>query len=367
MPPGSPLEADRRYSRDVLPRVSRTFALNIRLLAGGLADAVRTAYLLCRSADALEDSWPGPPEAVGGRFDALQAALGGDDRAAERLAAEAAERARSASAGGTAPAPSDPARGPASRAVAARDPAVAELSLVASLPRVLRVHAALPAADREAVTECVRVMASGMRRYAVRAASRPEGAPHLDDQGELHDYCWVVAGCVGTMLTRLVTPRLRGLAERDTVRLSELAPVVGEALQLTNILLDWPSDVRRGRCYVPGTWLAEAGLAPADLVGADRAGVRAIEERLEALARAALARVPEYLALVPRRAVRYRLFVLWPAIWALRSLEHARRDPEFPWGARRPRLPRAALWRAAIASALAPEPGAALRRARATA
>jgi len=351
MPHAAATPEDLRYCRAVLPRVSRTFALNIRLLAGGLAEAVRTGYLLCRSADALEDSWPGAPHEIEARFDALLAGLGGDAQAARDLAAAAGARL---AAGGAAGVPGG---------ARARDAVAAELALVAHLPAVLRVHAALAAADREAVAECVRTMARGMRRYAARAAGRARGAPYLDDEGELHDYCWVVAGCVGTMLTRLAGQRLGGLAARDEARLHELAPVVGEALQLTNILLDWPSDVRRGRCHVPAAWLDEAGLAPTDLVGADRPGVRALAARLERLARAALGRVPDYLALVPRRAVRYRLFVAWPALWALRSLEHARRDPEFPWGEARPRLPRAELWRVALGALIAPEPADPLRRA----
>ena len=84
--------------------------------------------------------------------------------------------------------------------------------------------------------------------------------------------------------------------------------------------------------------------------------------RLESLARAALARVPDYLDLVPTEHVRYRLFCLWPALWALGSLRHARRDPEFPWGERRPRLPKRVLWSAALRSLLAAHHGAALRR-----
>jgi hypothetical protein len=56
------------------------------------------------------------------------------------------------------------------------------------------------------------------------------------------------------------------------------------------------------------------------------------------------------MALIPRSAPRFRLFCLWPAVWAAGSLAHARRDPEFPWGARRPRLPRGELWRRAVGS-----------------
>jgi farnesyl-diphosphate farnesyltransferase len=44
-----------RFAREVLPAVSRTFALSIRLLPGALGRAVRTAYLLCRIADTIED------------------------------------------------------------------------------------------------------------------------------------------------------------------------------------------------------------------------------------------------------------------------------------------------------------------------
>src|SRR5215471_13490640 len=55
------LATERAWCREALLRVSRTFALNIRCLSGRMLESVRLAYLLCRAADALEDSWPGPP------------------------------------------------------------------------------------------------------------------------------------------------------------------------------------------------------------------------------------------------------------------------------------------------------------------
>jgi farnesyl-diphosphate farnesyltransferase len=201
-----------------------------------------------------------------------------------------------------------------------------------------------------------------MCRYAARAATRPPGTPYLDGEAELHDYCWIVAGCVGVMLTRLAEATAGGSAAAQARRL-ELAPVVGEALQLTNILLDWPVDVRQGRCYVPADWLAAEGLAPGALTGPARPEVDRLSRRLEGLARAALARVPDYVDLVSPGALRYRLFVLMPALWALASIEHARHDPEFPRG-RRPRLPRARLWSEAV-GALFGHRGAALARLRA--
>ena len=147
---------DREFCRAMLPRVSRTFAINIRLLRGSLGEAVRVAYLLCRAADTLEDAWPGTAAEIGGRFDRFEAALDGDDGAAADLARGAAAHA------GTRP--GREAGG-----------APAEFVLLEHLPRVLAVQAALPAGDRAPILDCARAMATGMKRYATRAAGRPQG------------------------------------------------------------------------------------------------------------------------------------------------------------------------------------------------
>ena len=328
---GNAHEGARAYCRDMLPRVSRTFALNIRLLDESMGEAVRSGYLLCRIADTIEDAWPGPRSEIEARFDQFLAGLDGDDDAAGAFAAASGQLAGRASA--------------------------AHIELVASTPTVLRAYGALAAADRADLAEAVNTMARGMRRYAGRAAEREDAgrtdtapglvrAPYIYDDAELKDYCWIVAGCVGVMLTRLFERRC---GNADARRL-ELSPAVGEGLQLTNILLDWPVDLRGGRCHVPASGLAEFGLLPADLVGPARPEVERLARRLEQRAWAALASVPDYVATIPLRHPRYRMFCLWPALWAAASLRHARLDRDFPWGPVRPRLPRAQLWSIATAA-----------------
>src|SRR3989442_2744085 len=81
--------AERVFCRRMLPRVSRTFALNIRLLGGSMREAVRIGHLLCRIADTIEDAWPRDRREVERRFDQLVSALGGNLREADALAAGA--------------------------------------------------------------------------------------------------------------------------------------------------------------------------------------------------------------------------------------------------------------------------------------
>ncbi|MCC6350277.1 MAG: squalene/phytoene synthase family protein [Candidatus Eisenbacteria bacterium] len=332
LPP--PAEA-REYCRRTLPRVSRTFALNIELLSGSFRESVRVAYLLCRAADTIEDRWAGSAGEIGDRFADFDAALAGDGGAAARLAA--------AVRGGSAPLEAD-------------------FELLAHLPLVLRAFGLLEAGDREAIAEGVGILSAGMRRYAARAARRGPGVCYLDDEAELREYCWIVAGCVGAMLTKLYERRAG--PDRDAAlgeRRRRLAPRVGEALQLTNILLDWPNDVRRGRCYLPSAWLAPFGLSPGDLAGGDAPAARELALRLEALAHAALDQVADYLDTVPPRHVRYRLFCLWPALWARASLHLAHADPDFPLRGR-PKLTRARLWSVAARSLLVLHSRAGTRR-----
>jgi len=298
------LATERAWCREALLRVSRTFALNIRCLSGRMLESVRLAYLLCRAADALEDSWPGPPGEMAGRFDALVGALDGDEPAATGLAHGATS-------------------------LSGRS----DVALLVRLPALLR--------------RCVRTMALGMKRFATRAAERGPTVPYLDDDDELHEYCYVVAGCVGEMLTRLLERGMPDDRSAVAARRLALAPVVGEALQLTNILLDWPVDIRAGRCHVPASWLARHGLTIRQLLGhSDRA--RELSLRLAGLAHDALDRVPDYLDTIPTREHRYRLFCLLPALWARASLRLAMREPEFHAIARRPRLSRASVMSEAL-------------------
>ncbi len=75
---------------------------------------------------------------------------------------------------------------------------------------------------------------------------------------ELRVYCYHVAGVVGLIMCRVF-----GLADAAAER---QAVVMGEAMQLTNILRDVGEDAAMGRVYLPAEDLARFGVRRADLL-----------------------------------------------------------------------------------------------------
>jgi squalene synthase HpnD len=131
-----------------------------------------------------------------------------------------------------------------------------------------------------------RVLVLAARRFGLRQADflavidgmqtdaeAPVVAPSLE---ELDLYCDRVASAVGRLSVRAF-----GDASPAADR---VAHNLGRALQLTNILRDVAEDAERGRIYLPGPWLDEAGVArdPATIVGV--AGLPAVCARVARLA-----------------------------------------------------------------------------------
>jgi len=210
----------------LLEQTSRTFALSIPLLPEPTRREVTVAYLLFRIADTFEDASQWPAEA---RREAL---------------ARFSDLLRS---------PSNPRRLEEARSLAAEwaaaRPAEHEgyVELVAETPAVIEELLALAPEAAAPIREHVVRSAAGMSGFVARTTGAGELA--LRDLQDLRDYCYVVAGIVGEMLTELF---LLGRPELATVALSlrDRASFFGEALQLVNILKDSDSDAAEGRRYI---------------------------------------------------------------------------------------------------------------------
>jgi len=220
---------------DLLEKTSRTFALSIPMLPEPTRRHVGIAYLLFRVADTFEDAarWPRAKRLAA--LDDLARLLespGGERPASTRWLADV----------------------PVSHA--------GYLELLRETPAVMEAYWAVPATARAVLRRDLLRTVSGMAGFVRRGDLR--GNLRLASLRELRDYCYVVAGIVGEMLTDLFLLDAHALAPFAS-RLRRRSRFFGEALQLVNILKDANSDATEGRVYLPG--------------GTDRADVFALARR----------------------------------------------------------------------------------------
>ena len=260
---------------DLLPGVSRSFALVIRWLPRGVDDAVMTAYLLCRIADTIED-----------------AVLAVDVR--RRLLAGFAASLE----GGR---PEMPAGGfpPGYR------------RLLDRVEDVLAGFRSLAPKARGVIAAAVREMCEGMSKWCGREIRT------IADQNE---YCYYVAGLVGRMLTGLF--HAYGLVDaRRRERLDEYAVEFGLALQKVNVIRDIRDDLGEGRCFWPEEVLARQGLTRETLLKPANAAraVAAMDELIRDVWRYTEASV-RYLTLLPVLQWRLRIFCAIPLFMAVATM-----------------------------------------------
>ncbi|WP_105317180.1 phytoene/squalene synthase family protein [Thermus tenuipuniceus] len=106
---------------------------------------------------------------------------------------------------------------------------------------------------------------------------RDLGPVRLQTEAELLTYCYQVAGTVG----RMIAPIAGGSKEVE-----EKAILLGQAMQLTNILRDVGEDLGRDRVYLPGELLERYGVHLAHLhAGRITPEYRALMAHLEGRAR----------------------------------------------------------------------------------
>lgn len=304
------------YCRAMLPRVSRTFALNIRVLPAALRDLVLQAYLFCRMADTVEDSRALDPQAKPARLQEFAALFPLDEAWRGPVAAWSSHFAGLEAHGD-------------------------DHALCARAPQVFQAFATAPPDLRGPVEDCVREMALGMRDYVLRRTRAPRGRLQLEDAADLERYCHVVAGTVGAMLVRLFAATSDWLDGQRQSRMAILAEHFALAMQLTNIIKDVADDALRGACFVPRALISRHSLAPEGLLDPrHREQARQVMSELVQQAARALDAALTFTLMIPRRAVRLRLFCLWPIFLAAGTLQRVVQDDGLFEPGGRPRIGR---------------------------
>ncbi len=283
--------ARRAYCRDILPHVSRTFALSIPVLEEPLRFQVGISYLLCRIVDTVEDRDDLAPETRRALFEELTRLVRAPgDQAARRRFQELL-----------------PPYGD-----------VHHESLLRHAGDVFDCYAAIEPGARRDVSECLDEMIGGMASYPgpARGPAPVEACRNLD---ELERYCHVVAGTVGILLSRFFG-RALGDAGWLTPGRAESGRRFGLGLQLTNVIKDHDRDGRRGITYLPRGWFQQLdGRTLLRPEAARRVIVRALEHMDAA---------EDYILSLPPRRTDMRRFCLYAAHLALATLYLAARpDP----------------------------------------
>jgi farnesyl-diphosphate farnesyltransferase len=295
---------ENRFCAAMLPRVSRTFALGIRLLPRSLEDPITIGYLLCRIADTIEDDCGLAPDR---KLQLLAQFLAcfTDSEAAERFATDAA-------------------------GVGMTD---SDRELVGGCSLVFRAYRSLDTASRGIIREWVGEMVTGMQEF-VRAY--PAGI-RIESVAEFRRYCYFVAGTVGHLLTDLWYAHSPFVRPRTYAKLLTTCEAFGEALQTVNILKDIPWDLEHENAvFIPRDLLESVGSGHESLLDpALRAQNRRALETLVALAESDLNDALAYVSELPPAAMRIRLFCVLPTVFAAATLRELRNSDQMlvPGGA----------------------------------
>src|SRR6266540_2567895 len=278
--------------RTVLRSVARSFYLPLAVVPSDVRTQVGVAYLLARAADTIADT------------DLIERS--------QRL--QYLTRFR------------EWVMDPIRREDALREVQATLLTHLAECGHLL--HSFAPA-DQALISQVVGTLSHGMQkdltRFPGHTAQTLAALRTLDD---LDEYTYDAAGCVGDFWTRLMCAHRAALRAWDVEAMATVGIRFGKGLQLTNVLRDVASDLRRGRCYIPTALLEPAGLKPADLL--DPATLPKFRPVLTRLLRIALEHLDQgwlYTMAIPRREVRLRLACAWPILFAVKTLQHVSVSP----------------------------------------
>ena len=269
---------------EILPKVSRSFALCIRILPKPLNEQMMVSYLIYRVLDTIEDSHA-PLEAKKGLFDEVLSLF-----SARKMGLAPALLCR--------------------KHLLERLDYTYEKELLENLESVATAYFAQPAPVRRAILSRGKTMAAGMFAFQQRK---------IETFSDQSDYSYYVAGVIGYLFNDLLF--INGIITSSLKRrLRRYARSFGLALQKVNILRDIAADIRANRRYWPAAIMKKYGLTYENLCLAEKreAALKMLHEQIRN-ARNYLYSAMKYILLLPERALRVRMFCLIPLFMAIES------------------------------------------------
>ena len=277
----------------LLKETSRSFYLTLKALPPRIRPQIGLGYLLARIADTVADSKGGPTDQRLHLLKQLNERIQGHTSTVPNLATLARLQ---------------------------REPAEAQLLKNAVAP--ISYLEQFSDADQQRIRQVLDTITGGqmldLQRFAYATGDTIIPLAHEE---ELDDYTYRVAGCVGEFWTHLSMAHLFDANAVTEARLLETGVRFGKGLQLVNILRDLPTDLRIGRCYLPGAVLAEHDLTPKELLAPETIDrFRGVYDSYLNKADAHLDAAVEYIGLLPYRQFRLRTACMLPVLIGQRTL-----------------------------------------------
>jgi farnesyl-diphosphate farnesyltransferase len=278
--------------RDLLRITSRTFALGIERLPGILCDATTIAYLLLRVSDYLEDNEEMDAdekvELLNSWINILR-----EKEEVETLTSKLTNADTS-----------NP------------DAIVAQHSK----DILLRLHA-LPYEVQEIIIHHVINSTQGMARWTKQGS-------HVNDEKDLDDYMFEVAGRVGYLVTQLFAWYSLTIRRKEK-EIMPLAREFGLALQTVNVIRGLREDFDRGWVYIPRKFLVEMGLTKEQLFDPEhREQALKVLDLMTDKAERHLKQALQYVKALPWWQHGIRLGCIFPLMFAIRTLAVSRHNAQ---------------------------------------
>jgi len=292
---------DWAYCHQTLPKVSRTFALNIKVLQGELHRSILIAYLFCRTVDTIEDAVELDPKIKIKLLLEFSRLIEDPDYRQGHLDSWVSD-------------------------CAVVDGSANDLDLLKNIKRVFNIFDSLKENHQNQIIPSVSKMTKGMAHFQNRFQF--EKITPLEDEKDLEEYCYFVAGVVGEMLCNLFLQKLISLPESAKAIMKENAVSFGLGLQMTNISKDVMADRDRGWSYIPKSLIAANGLTLDEFHSG-----KSMEKNLQILenllykTNGHLQDALKFTLAIPRTEISLRLFCIWPLWMAMNTVAVLHNNP----------------------------------------
>ncbi|MBM3123887.1 MAG: hypothetical protein FJZ87_02300 [Chloroflexi bacterium] len=278
--------------RDLLRITSRTFALGIERLPRILCDAATLAYLLLRVSDYLEDN-----EEMTADEKVILLNLWVNILRGSQTVDELTSR------------------------VVDVDVSNPDAIIAQHAGEVLLQLRSLPYDVQEMIVQHVIHTTQGMARWT-------QTGPNLNDEADLDDYMFEVAGRVGYLVTQLFAWYSLTI-RRKVNEIMPLAREFGLGLQTVNVIRGLRQDFDRGWIYVPRKFLSAIGISSEQLFDPiHRQEALKVLDLLTDKAERHLRHALTYVKSLPWWQHGIRLGCIFPLMFAIRTLAVSRRNAQ---------------------------------------